>query len=82
MVRDLETVLIPHWALVALCNDDYSGLSDCDEEMLDAWLELKYSQHNTNEVILVQASEQPEFCYRNDMHQQGDECVKVHLFAQ
>ena len=81
-MRDLETALIPEWALVAIVNDDYSALNADDELLIESWLESKYSEHGTDEIILVKASEYADFHYSNDMTDAGDDCVKVYLFAQ
>ena len=82
MLRDLETALIPEWAVVAIINNDYSGLNSDDELLIESWLESKYSEHGTDEIILVKASEYADFCYANDMTDTGDDCVRVYLFAQ
>ena len=82
MLRDLETTLIPQWAAVAIITGDYSGLSDDDEALIERWLESKYSEHGTDEIILVKASDYADFYYANDMTDAGDDCIKVYLFAQ
>ena len=82
MLRDLETALIPQWAVTAIVNDDYTGLTDDDEALIEAWLESKYTEHGTDEIILVKASDYADFAYSNDMTDMGDDCIKVYLFAQ
>ena len=82
MLRDLETALIPQWAVTAIVNDDYTGLTDDDEALIESWLESKYTEHGTDEIILVKASDYADFFYSNDMTDVGDDCVKVYLFAQ
>ena len=81
VLRDLETALIPEWAAVAIITGDYSGLSDDDEALIERWLESKYSEHGTDEIILVKASDYADFHYANDLTDTGDDCIKVYLFA-
>ena len=82
MLNELETVVIPQWALVAIVNDDYSGLSDDDEALIERWLEAKAKKHGTDGTIHIEASDYTNFYYANDMTDMGDDCVEVRLFAQ
>ena len=83
MLRELETVVIPQWALVAIVNDDYSGLSDEDEALIEAWLEAKAKKHGSLYAsdIHIEASDYTNFYYANDLTDVGDDCVEVRLFA-
>ena len=83
VVRELETVYIPQWALVALTNGDYTGIDDHEEEILETWLQSKYVQHDTNEIVVQAVSgDHPELRRGNDIHDVLDECTEVRLFAQ
>ena len=82
MLHDLETVVIPQWAVTAILNNDYSALSDDDEALIEAWLEAKAEKHGMGDIQLNVGGECPEFYYENDLTDEGDYCVKATLYAR
>ena len=82
MLHELETVVIPQWAVTAIVNNDYSGLTDDDRALIEAWLEAKAKKHGMGDIQLDAGSERSGFCNVNDMTSEGDYCVEVTLYAR
>ena len=80
--HELETVVIPQWAVAAIVNNDYSGLDDDDRALIEAWLEAKAEKHGMGDIDADGGSECPQFYYANDLTDIGDYCVKVTLYAR
>jgi len=71
MAHEQTTYRIPSHYLVALINDDYTGLTDEDEKELNEWLERVQPGHATC------PDGEPFFAYRNDINSLGDDCYDV-----
>ena len=80
MLHELETVVIPQWAVTAIVNGDYTGWSDDDEALIERWLEAKAKKHGMGDIH-IEASGYENFYYANDLTDMGDDCVEVRLFA-
>lgn len=47
----ITTEKIPVWALSAIFNGDYTGLTDEDERVLDEWLNQEWIKGTTFEIV-------------------------------
>ena len=65
------TYTVPEWALPALINDDYSGLSDDDCSAIDA-LQSKLPLGHWSMPI-----DEASFYPSNDLQNLGDNCVEI-----
>lgn len=80
--KEILDFKIPEWALSALVNDDYSGLSEEDEAKIKKFREQTAEKYGN--ASFYPAGEEDEdysygFCWRNDIDNLGSNCFKLVL---
>jgi hypothetical protein len=83
MIQTIGTYQIPVWALSALINGDYSGLSDAEEQALhdfemSMYHEFKYHDEACTGLIFSPVGE-PYFSHRNDIDGLGGDVHDVEV---
>jgi len=83
MIQTIGTYQIPVWALSALINGDYSGLSDAEEEALDDFWsnmydEFKYHDEKPTGLVFNPVGE-PYFSHRNFIDGLGGNVYDVEI---
>jgi hypothetical protein len=75
--NDLIEFTVPEWAMSALINGDYSGLSDEDEAKIDEFVNDTVQEFgNAN---FMDGDEDLGFCRSNDIDSLGSNCYKLLL---
>lgn len=79
--NDLVEYLVPEWALSALINGDFSGLSDEDEEKIEKFIK-EVVKHYGNAHFMINDMEGEDnlgFKYRNDIDNLGSNVYRVYV---
>jgi hypothetical protein len=74
--------LIPTWTLPYLINDDPSGLSDEDQQMVDDWVASKLTVYPALVATIPDDSDNHYFAAYNDMSRLGDDVINVTFITQ
>ena len=79
---DIYEFTIPEWAVSALINDDYTGLSDEDEAKLNKFVDNISVRYGNVHFSLPKDEEMDlGFCRKNDIDSLGSNCMKLLLHA-
>ena len=79
-ISDLMEYIVPDWALGALINGDYSGLSEEDEQKLEAFTDKVVARHGNAHFMIHAGGENDGnmgFRHSNDVDNLGSDCYKV-----
>ena len=77
MLKEIDTVRIPEWALCALINGDTSGLTGSEENNLEVFL-LDYDEWEG--LVFVDKGE-PYFSWTNDVDHLGGNVYDVTIYG-
>ena len=74
--------ILPAWSLSAIINDDYSGLEDEEENLLNTFLKTMNNKVEKNQYSMwsYESENEPYFRHSNDLHNLGDTVVDI-MFA-
>ncbi len=83
--EDICEFVIPEWALPALINGDFSGLSDEDEQKLNAFIDDTVQHYGNAHFHLPGSGTEDDeydlgFRHSNDIDNLGSNCFKLVLF--
>lgn len=77
MLTEIDTVKIPIWALPALINGDYSGLTDLEENLIEDFLRV----YDDYEGLVFEPDHESYFAMTNDVIFQGGEVYDVTIYG-
>jgi hypothetical protein len=75
MLQKIDTYTIPEWALPALINGDYTGLSDVEECAIEEFLTGFWDFEG---LVFIDGNTK-FFSWSNDIDQFGAECFEVSI---
>jgi hypothetical protein len=78
---DLNEYIVPDWAMSALINGDYSGLSDEDEQKLEMFIKEVITQNGNANFMLgdVDGKDDLGFKHSNDIDNLGSNAYRVYI---
>jgi hypothetical protein len=78
---DLNEYIVPDWAMSALINGDYSGLSDEDEQKLEMFIKEVTSENGNANFMLgdIDGKDDLGFKHSNDIDNLGSNAYKVYI---
>ena len=78
---DLNEYIVPDWAMPALINGDYSGLSDEDEQKLEMFIKEVITQNGNANFMLgdIDGKDDLGFKHSNDIDNLGSNAYRVYI---
>jgi len=73
--------IIPEWALCAIVNDDYTGLTEEETGKINKFLESLFKAYGNNNLFdrLDSTEDELGFCRSNDIDNLGTNCYRMYL---
>jgi len=70
---------IPNWALCALINGDYDGLTDEDMTKIETFVSEVVAKFGNANFMLGNESDELGFCHYNDIDNLGADCSRLYI---